>query len=679
MTTLETDKKMEEKKYSQLTRESISVLADSDGFYEISDQVAGLLAEDVNYRLRETIQNAAHLMRHAKRRKLKTEDISISCKWSNLMPLYGYSNPEPMKIVYVKEFDVFSTENNETDLSSLATSSTTITLPDEPSIKVQWLAVEGIPLHNGPATSNSSSKRKNSTVIPVVSDVLMAYYDQITKTILGSDEDLLKIAFEDLQTNFKIAPLLPYLVNFVSVGVKKMSHDLTQLSKLLQTVHCLFRNQSLYLGTQPYLVLLVQSVLYCILEPLAASINPINDHWTLRDSAAQLLALILGQWSNGVNNLKFQTLESLRDAFCDLSKPFSTHYGAAVAILALGIKEAKIFLYSRISHYWPHLERALMDSSYGSAQLKSDAHKVHGVLLLVGELLIRSYKKFEDTMPEEPEFETHTHQNKKIKMESDIQQKNPKQEHIYDKMYEFFGDALAARLPCSVRLVEDYPLKARKSVNLFDTPELHLTGEELLETFHEKEDDVRSNNNSIEEYNSEDENSGMSCDDHEGGVGSNVELQIRSTISDPALGIKLTIAKLRRGTSTENTASSTKKLEETKVPKKKLKVVPENENPDPVFDYTHWNKKSSKVIQFNFIGAKPIADLRRKSFSSASEQSNSEAATSSLLEFDTTTRCTLTNTWKMALKLKYFGKKRPKDNIVVKKMKMYSANLGVTI
>lgn len=47
---------MEEKKYSQLTRESISAVAESDGFYDLPEQVASLLAEDVNYRLRETIQ-----------------------------------------------------------------------------------------------------------------------------------------------------------------------------------------------------------------------------------------------------------------------------------------------------------------------------------------------------------------------------------------------------------------------------------------------------------------------------------------------------------------------------------------------------------------------------------------------------------------------------------------------
>lgn len=55
-------------------------------------------------------------------------------------------------------------------------------------------------------------------------------------------------------------------------------------------VKSLVQNPYLYLGS--YVRSLVSSVMYCILEPLAASINPLNDHWTLRDYAALLLSHI---------------------------------------------------------------------------------------------------------------------------------------------------------------------------------------------------------------------------------------------------------------------------------------------------------------------------------------------------------------------------------------------------
>lgn len=72
--------------------------------------------------------------------------------------------------------------------------------------------------------------------------------------------------------------------------VKSVSHDLEQLNRLLHMVKSLVQNPYLYLGS--YVRSLVSSVMYCILEPLAASINPLNDHWTLRDYAALLLSHI---------------------------------------------------------------------------------------------------------------------------------------------------------------------------------------------------------------------------------------------------------------------------------------------------------------------------------------------------------------------------------------------------
>ncbi|XP_014817709.1 PREDICTED: TAF6-like RNA polymerase II p300/CBP-associated factor-associated factor 65 kDa subunit 6L, partial [Calidris pugnax] len=74
--------------------------------------------------------------------------------------------------------------------------------------------------------------------------------------------------------------------------VKSVSHDLEQLNRLLHVARSLVGNPFLCLGS--YLRSLVASVTYCALEPLAASINPLNDHWTLRDYAAMLLSRIFG-------------------------------------------------------------------------------------------------------------------------------------------------------------------------------------------------------------------------------------------------------------------------------------------------------------------------------------------------------------------------------------------------
>ena len=84
------------------------------------------------------------------------------------------------------------------------------------------------------------------------------------------------------------------------------------------------------------LSMLVQGVLYCLLEPLSASINPLNDHWGLRDYAARLLAQITHSWSDRVGELEPGIMQTLQDAFLDPAKPFCSHYGAVMGLTTLG-------------------------------------------------------------------------------------------------------------------------------------------------------------------------------------------------------------------------------------------------------------------------------------------------------------------------------------------------------
>lgn len=59
----------------------------------------------------------------------------------------------------------------------------------------------------------------------------------------------MQAALQDLHVNNKIASLLPYLANFVSCGVKMVSHDLVQLTRLMDIVEALSSNPVMYLGS----------------------------------------------------------------------------------------------------------------------------------------------------------------------------------------------------------------------------------------------------------------------------------------------------------------------------------------------------------------------------------------------------------------------------------------------
>lgn len=64
--------------------ESVKVIAESIGIGNLPDEAAKELADDVSYRIKHIIQDAAKFMHHAKRTKLMNQDIDSALKTKNL-------------------------------------------------------------------------------------------------------------------------------------------------------------------------------------------------------------------------------------------------------------------------------------------------------------------------------------------------------------------------------------------------------------------------------------------------------------------------------------------------------------------------------------------------------------------------------------------------------------------
>lgn len=367
----------EERRFVEIPRESVRLMAESTGL-ELSDEVAALLAEDVCYRLREATQNSSQFMKHTKRRKLTVEDFNRALRWSSVEAVCGYGSQEALPLRPAREGELYFPEDREVNLVDLALATNIPKGCAETAVRVHVSYLDG--------KGNLAPQGSVPSAVSSLTDDLLKYYQQVTRAVLGDDPQLMKIALQDLQTNSKIAALLPYFVYVVS-GVKSVSHDLEQLHRLLQVARSLVRNPHLCLG--PYVRSLVGSVLYCVLEPLAASINPLNDHWTLRDGAALLLSHIF--WTHGdlVSGLYQQILLSLQKVLADPVRPLCSHYGAVVGLHALGWKAVERVLYPHLSTYWTNLQAVLDDYSVSNAQVKADGHKVYGAILVAVERLLK--------------------------------------------------------------------------------------------------------------------------------------------------------------------------------------------------------------------------------------------------------------------------------------------------
>ncbi|XP_028851087.1 TAF6-like RNA polymerase II p300/CBP-associated factor-associated factor 65 kDa subunit 6L isoform X2 [Denticeps clupeoides] len=367
----------EERRFAEVSRDSVKLMAESAGV-EVGDEVAALLAEDVCYRLREAAQNSSQFMRHAKRRKLTVEDFNRALRWSNVEAVCGYGAQDALPFRPAKEGELFFVEDRDVNLVNLALATNIPNGCAETMVRVHVSYLDG--------KGNLEPQGTVPSAVQSLSEDLLKYYQQITRAILGEDPHLMKVALLDLQTNSKIAALLPYFVYVIS-GVKSVSHDLEQLNRLLHMVKSLVQNPYLYLGS--YVRSLVSSVMYCILEPLAASINPLNDHWTLRDYAALLLSHIF--WTHGdlVSGLYHQILLSLQKVLSDPVRPLCSHYGAVVGLHALGWKAVERVLYPHLPAYWANLQAVLDDYSVSNAQVKADGHKVYGAILVAVERLLK--------------------------------------------------------------------------------------------------------------------------------------------------------------------------------------------------------------------------------------------------------------------------------------------------
>ncbi|XP_071490153.1 TAF6-like RNA polymerase II p300/CBP-associated factor-associated factor 65 kDa subunit 6L [Diadema antillarum] len=466
-------KTVDEKKYALFSKDSIKIMAESAGFDGVSDEIAATLAEDVCYRLREAVQASAQFMKHSKRKRMTTEDFNKALRWSDVEPIHGYGSNEPSVFRQVKDTELYFAEDRDLSLSEIAMDTKTPLDNGRTSLKANWLTIEGV---NKVSASHSDQGLLHTK--DMLSSDQVIYYQQLVRAVLGTDNEAAKTLLNDLQTSSKIACLLPSLVNFVSEGVKIVSLELHQLKGLLYVVDALVRNKFLYLG--PYMIQLVSMVMYCILEPLAVSINPLNDHWGLRDFAARLLQPILRCAKDSKSKFYQQMLTALQEVLNDPARPLCTYYGAVMGLIALGPQAIEEVLCPQLATYWVTLQQVLEETAI--SQVKADGHKVHGALLMAAETLLR-YKYHEGVSDPElpsqisspcdsprhlPEFAFGT-ASRVIQLRSlsssgsltpPLKEKSVEKARangfveLYTELYSYFGDSLSVRLGIEVNVLQ---------------------------------------------------------------------------------------------------------------------------------------------------------------------------------------------------------------------------------
>lgn len=372
---------------------SVKVIAKTVGVERLDDDIAAALASDVEYRIREIAQEALKFMRHSKREVLTSEDVNNALQVRKVEALYGFASESTVKFSRAAgSNDMYYIEDKELDFNEVINAP----LPKctrEATLTAHWLSVEGVQpaVPQNPtlrltrdeyASTHASSPRLPVEVKPpvkhVLSQELQEYYQRVVMALesSGADEDeLLKAAVKSLSTDPGINPLLPYLVQMVADKVTHNLRNLPLLKSLMRLTRALLENSSLHM--EPYLHQVIPPILTCLLGRRLCS-HPTDEHWSLRDFAASLLAFICERVGNTYQNLQPRITKTLLHALLDLTKPLTTHYGAIRGLCGLGARVIELLVLPNLRSYVALLEP---ETRSENPITRLEATKCYGALL----------------------------------------------------------------------------------------------------------------------------------------------------------------------------------------------------------------------------------------------------------------------------------------------------------
>ncbi|KAJ3305219.1 hypothetical protein HDV03_001817 [Kappamyces sp. JEL0829] len=366
----------------------------------IKDEVAVLLMEDAEYRLREILHQSTKFMRHSRRKRLNHRDINSALSVKNVQPLYGYSiHDHSFKSTTFANQPLYYLDDAEIDLEELVNTALP-PVPLEVTFTAHWLAIEGVQprIVQNPTTSSEktqtlldkqgsfpSSKQAADTplVKQVLTQQLQVYFDKITKAICSKEPLIQGTAQESLKADPGIQALLPYFVVFVVDTTTTSLKDGHTISSMLLMIESLVDNPHLFLD--PYLHQILPAVITCV---VAKHLDP-TMHVAIRKRAAKLLQRISVYSGNAYPGLQARITKTLVRALLDATKPAPTLYGALYALEKMGpevvdlliipnaaglvkraVDETGVLLVDILRRHWARV------SSLGDAATKQDIAKL---------------------------------------------------------------------------------------------------------------------------------------------------------------------------------------------------------------------------------------------------------------------------------------------------------------
>ncbi|PXF46637.1 Transcription initiation factor TFIID subunit 6 [Gracilariopsis chorda] len=413
---------------NRIDMESIRVIAQTiPSMLPLTDPSASLLALDIEYRIREAVQDALKFMKHSKRNILNTVDINAALRMRNAPPIVGFGKPRGnshkattgsgtpagkqkgyaeagrvdgstqafFKAVEGIEDLYFVPDKQKTVTSIIETNIPLV--PLDVSLTRHWLTIDGKqptipqnpkrsrPVSMGESADAEPVAKKQKTACEVkplvkheLSRELQLYLEQITTAVQGDDTKHLEQCLYAVANEKGIAELLPYFTQFLYKCVTK-GGSLALMFSCLRLVNAMLDNDVFDLRL--YLHQVLPAVLTCMLAKRFSG-NPRENHWAIRDYASKVVKKICQRYGNQYPDIQPRITKTCASALDNPKRPMTTHYGAIVGLAALGHRVVERHLLPRLEKkaYMRTLERLITNHATKSIR-KEEASRVFGALV----------------------------------------------------------------------------------------------------------------------------------------------------------------------------------------------------------------------------------------------------------------------------------------------------------
>ncbi|EPS65483.1 hypothetical protein M569_09291 [Genlisea aurea] len=435
---------------SIIPKETMEVIAQSIGITNLSPDVLPALAADVEYRVREIMQEAIKCMRHSRKTTLTTDDVDSALGLRNVEPIYGFATGDPLRfrraaghkdLFYIEEKDVEFKDVIEAPLPKV---------PLEPSVVAHWLAIEGvqpaIPENpppealqtlSQPAENRKSESKDDGVPVDIKSPIkhvlsreLQLYFEKINElTLTRSESVLFKRALVSLATDSGIHPLVPYFTFFIADEVSRNLGNYTLLFALMRLVWSLLKNPHIhvepYVRFYPFLSFvrdrvygsplhqLMPSVMTCLVaKKLGNKVS--DDHWHLRNFTSRLVASICKRFGHVYHNVQPRVTKTLLHAFLDPSKALPQHFGAIQGLSALGPNVVRLLILPNLESYLRLLDPEMQLEKQKNEVKRHEARLVYGALMCAAGLSVYDQLKRLPPVPSPPARTISSRSNTKV-------------------------------------------------------------------------------------------------------------------------------------------------------------------------------------------------------------------------------------------------------------------------